>query len=63
MSAPKGLVLVSPRVSHIILFTVLFAARGFDEHAALQPVMSSRKLPNEILLLSWAILATGLLQT
>ena len=35
------------------------SARGPHEHAALQPAMSSRELPDEILLLSWVVLASG----
>lgn len=33
-------------------------ARRFDEYAALQSTLLTRKLPDEILLLSWSLLAT-----
>lgn len=38
----------------------MFPARGFDEHAALQPAVSSRELSDEVLLLPRPVLATGL---
>ena len=43
-------------MKHVLAST----ARGPDEHAALQLAVSTRKLPDEVLLLPRFVLATGI---
>lgn len=50
---------ILPAKHYVIYLTFLFSAGGPHEYAALQPAVSSGKLPNEILLLSRVVLASG----
>lgn len=51
--------IVSISVQTIDMSCSVFSAGGPYEHAALQPAVSPRELPDEILLLPWTVLATG----